>query len=498
MFPAVSRIYKALLSREKIAVYGDFDVDGITATVILVEGLSWLGATAVPYLPDRYNEGHGLNLGAIEKLRDQGINLIITVDCGISDCEEVKRAREMGIDMIISDHHVPSEVLPQAVAVINPKREDSRYPFLDLAGVGVAFKLLQALLHKHSREGSLGELLDLVALGTVTDMVPLVGENRYLVKEGIKVLNNTRRIGLQEMINLAGLKPGGIDTEHISWVLGPRINAASRINSASTSYELLIAQSSEEARHLARELEQKNAERQRLTDEVLKKVKERLADRTHLPLLIEGHEDYPLGVIGLIAGRLVEEFHKPAIVLSLGPERCRGSCRSIPEFNIAAALEKSRELLITFGGHPLAAGFTLARQNLAELEGRIMRLAIDQLGHLDLHPELGIDAEVPLSIFDSDTLNMIQKFAPFGRGNPVPTFLTRGVEVVEHRNLGNQGKHLELKIKQGNAIWRAVAFNLGEPQEVVPSYVYAVYNIEKTWWNGEEVLRLNLLDFAPS
>jgi len=495
---AASRIYEALLSREKIAVYGDFDVDGITATVLLIEGLSWLGGKAIPYIPDRYNEGHGLNLGAIEKLHSQEISLVITVDCGVTDYEAAKKAQQMGIDMVITDHHVPLPELPQAVAVINPKRADSHYPFPELAGVGVAFKLLQALLHKHNKEASLHELLDLVALGTVTDLVPLIGENRYLVKEGMKVLNNTRRIGLREMISLAGLNLGQIDTEEISWALGPRINAASRIDNASISYELFLTQSSEQAQQLAKELEEKNAERQRLTQEVLRKVKEKLVYRACLPLLIEGDESYPLGVIGLVAGKLVDEFYKPAIILNLDPEKCHGSCRSIPEFNIVAALEKCRDLFISFGGHPLAAGFTLTRQNLAKLEERIMKLAMDELAHLDLKTKLTIDAEVPLSIFVGDTFNLIQRLSPFGRGNPMPTFLTRKLEVIEHRNLGNEGRHLELKIKQGSAIWRAVAFNSGKLRETFPSYIDAVYNIGKTWRNGEEVLRLNLLDFAAS
>ena len=495
---AVSRIYKALLSKEKIAVYGDFDVDGITATILIVEGLSWLGGKAIPYIPDRHNEGHGLNLGAIEKLHSQGVSLVITVDCGITDCAAAKKVQQIGMDMIITDHHVPLPELPQVVAAINPKRANSHYPFPELAGVGVAFKLLQALLYKHNKEASLHEFLDLVALGTVADLVPLVDENRYLVKEGIKVLNNTRRIGLREMISLAGLNLGQIDTEEISWTLGPRINAASRIDTASTSYELLVTQSSEEAYRLARELEEKNAERQRLTEEVLKKVKEKLVYRAYPPLLIEGDESYPVGIIGLVAGKLVDEFYKPAIILNLDPEKCHGSCRSIAEFNIVAALEKCRDLLITFGGHPMAAGFTLARQNLARLEERIMKLAIDELEHLDLRPKLTIDAEVPLSIFAGDTFNLLQRLSPFGRGNSIPTFLTRKLEVIERRNLGNEGKHLELKIKQGSAIWRAVAFNSGKLRETLPSYIDAVYNIGNTWWNGEKVLRLNLLDFAAS
>ena len=274
---AINRIYKALLSGENIAIYGDFDVDGVTATATLVEGLSWLGGKVIPYMPDRFSEGHGLNLPAIEKLRSQGASLIITVDCGVSNLAEAEQAREIGLDMIITDHHVPAATLPQAIAVIDPKREDSRYPQLNLAGAGVAFKLLQALFHKHSKEKFLNEFLDLVALGTVADVVPLIGENRYLVKEGLKVLNNTQRIGIQEMIRQAGLKPGELDARSISWVLGPRINAAGRIDNATTSYRLLTTHSPEEAHFLATELEEKNAERQRLTGEVLNKVKGKLA-----------------------------------------------------------------------------------------------------------------------------------------------------------------------------------------------------------------------------
>ena len=498
MSHAVSRIYKALLAGEKIAVYGDFDVDGITATIVLMEGLSRIGGRAIPYIPERHGEGHGLHLGAIEKLHSQGVGLIITVDCGITACEPVKMAQQLGIDVVITDHHIPPQELPQAIAVINPKRANSRYPFLELAGVGVAFKLVQALLYKHSKEASLNEFLDLVALGTVTDLVPLLNENRYLVKQGIEVLNNTNRIGLKEMINLVGLKMGQIGNEEISWTLGPRLNAAGRMNNASTSYELLVTQSSEEAYRLARELEVKNAERQRLTDEVLRGVKEKLVSHAYPPLLIEGDESYPLGIIGLVAGRLVDKFYKPAIILNLDTEICRGSCRSIPEFNIVSALEKCHDLLISFGGHPAAAGFTLARQNLPKFEERILKLATDELEHLHLVPKINIDAEVPLSIFIGDTFNLIEKVAPFGRGNPLPTFLTRRLEIVEHRNLGNEGKHLELKVKQGNVIWKAIAFNSGKPQEKFPPYIDAVYNMGKTWWNGQEVLRLNLLDFTPS
>jgi len=494
---AVSRVYKAVLSREKIAVYGDFDVDGVTATVILVEGLSRLGAEVIPYIPDRVNEGHGLKISALEKLQAQGADLVITVDCGVTDLAEVKQAQAMGMDMIITDHHMPLESLPQAVAVVDPKRKDSVYPYPDLAGAGVAFKLLQALFHKDSREKWLSRLMDLVVLATVTDLVTLVGENRYLVKEGLRELSNSSRVGIQEMVKLAGLKPGELDAEDISWVLGPRLNAAGRMNNASTSYQLLTTQSPEEARLLALELEGKNAERQKLTNEVLSRAREKLAAKLHLPVLIEGDESYSVGVIGLVAGKLVDEFYKPTIIIKLGPELCQGSCRSIVEFDITSALAECRGLLTTFGGHPLAAGFTVARQNLAQLEEQVIRLASDQLSHLDLHPELVIDAEISLSILAGDTFNLIQKLGPFGRGNPQPTFLTRQVEVIECRNFGNQGEWLRLKLKQGNITWQAVDFKSRRKREEIPSHIDIVYNLEKSRWNGEEVLGLNLRDFAP-
>jgi len=495
---AVSRIYKAVLSREKVAIYGDFDVDGVTATVILVEGLSRLGAEVICHIPDRFSEGHGLKISALEKLQAQGASLVITVDCGVTDLTEVKRAREMGMDVIITDHHIPLESLPRAVAVVDPKRKDSMYPYPDLAGAGVAFKFLQALFHKDNKEKWLARFLDLVALATVTDLSPMVGENRYLVKAGLRELNNSSRVGIQEMVKLAGLKPGELDPEDISWVLGPRLNAAGRMDNASTSYQLLTTQSPEEARLLALELERRNAERQKLTTEVLSRAREKLATKLHLPLLIESDESYSIGVIGLVAGKLVDEFYKPVIIISLGSELCQGSCRSIAEFNIASALENCRDLLTAFGGHPLAAGFTVTRQNLAQLEECITRLATDQLGQLDLRPEIVIDAELPLSTFSGEAFNLMQKLSPFGRGNPQPTFLSRQVEVIECRNFGNRSEWLRLKLKQGNITWQAVDFESRRTREEIPSHVDIVYNLEESRWNGEEVLSLNLRDFAPA
>jgi len=495
---AVSRVYKALLAGQKIAIYSDFDVDGVTATVILVEGLSRLGAQVVFHIPDRFSEGHGLKTPALENLKAQGVDLVITADCGVTDLAEVKLAQKMGMDVVVTDHHIPLTSLPEAIAVVDAKRRDSVYPSPDLAGAGVAFKFLQALFHRNRNEKWLSRFLDLVALATVTDLVSLVGENRYLVKEGLKELNRSSRVGIQEMVKLAGLRLGELDTEHISWVIGPRLNATGRMNNALASYQLLTTQSQEEARLLALELEEKNAERQKLTSEVLSRARERLASRIHLPLLIEADESYSVGVIGPVAGKLADELYKPTIIISLGPELCQGSCRSIPEFDVASALAECRDVLTTFGGHPMAAGFTVPRQNLAQLEKRLMSMATERLGHLDLYPELVVDAELPLSTFTGEAFNLMQRLSPFGRSNPQPSFLTRQVEVVECRNFGNHGEWLRLKLKQGNIIWQAVCFEPQRAKEEVPCYIDIVYNLQTRRWNGEDVLSLSLRDFAPS
>jgi len=485
-----------LLSREKIAIYGDFDVDGITATVVVAEGLSWLGGEVVPYIPDRVDEGHGLNAAAVERLGSQGISLIITVDCGVSNINEVQEAGKLGMDVVITDHHLPFEVLPPAAAVVDAKRNDSLYHFSNLAAVGVALKLLQALFYRDSRKAQLRGLLDLVALGTVDDMVPLVGENRYLVSTGLRVLNNTRRLGLQELIKQAGLEIGRIDAGQISHTLGPRLNAAGRTGDALASYYLLTAQSLDEAHSLAVQLERRNRQRQKLTTEVLDKVKKQIQLKAKLPVIIEGDEEYPVGVIGIVASRLAREFNKPVIIVNHGEELCRGSCRSIAEFNISLALGECRDLLVTFGGHPLAAGFAVKRENLAQLEKKLMNLGTSRLSHLDIQPELTIDAEIPLSLLNGEILNLIQKLAPFGEGNPQPTFLSRGVEVIESHNFGNEGKHLELKLRQNHITWQAFDFNSQQLAEEIPTHIDIVYQLGKGYWGDEEVLRLNLVDFA--
>jgi single-stranded-DNA-specific exonuclease len=496
--PAVSRIYRALLSGESIAIYGDFDADGITGTALLVQGLSKLGGRAIPYIPHRLTEGYGLKIAALEKLHQQGVSLVISVDCGITALAEVRRAKRLKLDIIITDHHTPLPEIPPAVAVVNPKRADSAYPFPELTGAGVALKLLQALLQGIGKEEQLEGLLDLVALGTVADMAPLSGENRYLVKEGLKLINTTPRLGLREIITQANLSPGSLDAETISWVIAPRLNAAGRLAHAMTSYKLLMTDSPREAQGLAAWLEQKNAERQRLTTKVLAKAREQVLAQGISPLLIAAASDYPLGIAGLVAGRLAEEFYRPAIVIRTGEKLSGGSCRSIPEFNIIAALTGCRRLLSHFGGHSQAAGFTLPTRNLPQLEKYLAQLAQEQLKGVDLRPQLDIDAQVSLPELSGDTFSSIQQLSPFGRGNPAPTFLSRRAEIVDCRTMGNGAQHLRLKLRQGGTVWDGVGFGLGCYLAEISPRLDIVYNLEIDRWQGREKLRLNILDFAPS
>ena len=495
---AVSRTYQALLTGEEIAIYGDFDADGITATALLVQGLSTLGGKVIPYIPHRHREGYGLQVAALEKLHKQGISLIITVDTGITAIAEIQKAQKMGLDIIVTDHHLPLASLPPALAVVNPKRSDSACQSTEFAGVGVAFKFLQALLKGSGREELTNSLLDLVALGTVTDMVPLTGDNRYWVKRGLELINNTERPGLQEMIRSTSLKPGNLNAESISWVLGPRLNAAGRLGDAGTSYQLLLTKDTKEAASLASELEERNAKRQQLTSELLERAKEKIvATGTELPLLMAGDEDYPAGVMGLVAGRLSEEFYRPVILFRFGAETCRGSGRSIPEFDLMAALKECRDLLSNFGGHTKAAGFTIPTTNLSQFQKRLLNLAEAQLSGLDLRPHIDIDAEVPLSVFAGETFKEIQRLAPFGAGNPVPSFISRHVEIVDQRSIGSQGEHLGFKIKEGSTVWNAIGFRFGNRAQEITTYLDIAYNLDIDRWNGEERLRLKLLDFDP-
>jgi len=392
---------------------------------------------------------------------------------------------------------VPSDTIPNALAVIDPKLPDSEYPFSELAGVGVAVKLLQALFRAANRGAEADEFLDLVALGTVADMVPLTGENRYLVKRGLEVLNQSRRVGLQELVLSAGREMGKLDAQDISFALGPRLNASGRLGHGVTSYELLMTSSREKARELAALLEAGNTERRRLTAEAFENAREKLAGEAgELPLLIVGDSGYQPGVVGVVAGRLVDEFYRPAVVIHFDEGTARGSARSIPDFDIIAALTECRDLLTRFGGHSQAAGFIMPGSDVDKLQERLQGIAARELAGVDLRPALSVDVVIPLSSLRGETYKMIGRLEPYGQANQIPCFLSKKVQVVSSRSVGADGDHLKLKVRDGNMVWDAIAFGLGHRE--LASHLDIVYNLETETWSGRELLRLNIRDFLPA
>ncbi len=498
MEKAFARVYRALIRGETIGVYGDFDADGITATAVIVQGLTFLQGKTIPYIPHRQTEGHGLAATALKKLREQGVTLVITVDCGVTDIVEVKEAMNSGLDIIITDHHSPLEEIPEALAVINPKLDSSKYPHTNLAGVGVAYKLMQGLFRSLGKEEQIDVLTDLVAIGTIADMSPPLGENRFLIKEGLKNINTNPRPGIKELINQMRLEAGNIDADKISWIIAPCLNAAGRLADGLTGYNLLMTESEKEAQELAIWLARKNEERQQLTTITLAKAREQVIAMGLPPLLITADKEYPMGVTGLVASRLMEEFYRPAIVIHMAETVCHGSCRSIPEFDIIAALSQFSRYFTKFGGHAAAAGFTMLTKDLPQLEQELSALAAEKLVGIELRPHLNIDAEVKFDELRGDTYTITQMLAPFGHGNPVPTFLSRGVEVVERRTMGNGTEHLRMKLRQGGLMWDCVAFRLGNHQKEFAPRIDIVYNLEVDNWGGKNQLRLNILDFKRS
>jgi single-stranded-DNA-specific exonuclease len=498
MHQAITRINRALLKGETIAVYGDFDADGITATAALIQGLSLLGGRAVPYIPHRQTEGHGLTTPVLKKLHEEGVTLVITVDCGITDVAEVKKAMETGLDIIITDHHSPLDEIPEAVAVINPKLKSSAYPFTQLAGAGVAFKLLQGIFRNLGIEERIDRITDLVAIGTIADMSPPLGENRYLIKEGLKFINASPRAGIRELITQTRLEPGSINEDRIGWVIAPCLNAAGRLADGLSGYKLLVTESEQEAEELAVWLARKNEERQRLTTVTLVRAREKVMAQGLPPLLLTADKEYPMGIAGLVANRLMEEFYRPAVVIHTADTVCHASCRSIPEFDIIGALNKFSRFFTRYGGHARAAGFTMPTENLPELEQELAALARDMLSGVELRPHLDIDVLVTLPELGGDAYPTTQLLAPFGNGNPMPTFLSRGVDVLEQRTMGTSGEHLRMKLRQGGTVWDGVAFRLGSHTGELGSRIDVVYNVEEDSWGGKKQLRLNILDFKKS
>lgn len=502
MREATDRIQLAIQNHEPIAIYGDYDVDGVTSTALLVQAFQLLNAEVRGYIPNRFEEGYGLNKNALDELQADGVKLVITVDCGIRSPDEALHARAIGLDLIISDHHHPAEGdLPHAVAVINPKQHGDIYPDKDLAGVGIAFKIVEALFSLQPVASGLDFLLDLVALGTVADLAPLVGENRVLVRKGLKQMKQTTRQGLFSLAAVSEIVLAKVNAGNIGYSLGPRLNAAGRLKEALAAFELLITTDVFRAGELAQVLDMQNRERQNITRDMQKRAEEiAMADDPHAYLLFAAHEDFNSGVVGLAASRLTETYYRPAIVASKGEEETRGSCRSIPEFHITEALDQCADLLVRHGGHAAAAGFTVRNENLSELVTRLKAIARETLSKEDLKPTVTADAVVSLTDIRPELLEKSLKYLePTGYGNPNAAFVARNVKVKSARTVGADGKHLKLSLEDEKGfIHDAIGFRLGEWQKNMPPRVDILFTYEVNEYNGRIGYQLNLKDIKAA
>ena len=515
MTPAVQRILRAIRSGETICVYGDFDVDGVSSTALLVMALQAAGGAVGPYIPDRVDEGYGLNVDAISRIAAKA-KLLVTVDCGIRSIEEVAHAKRLGMDVIVTDHHTVGPELPPALAVINPRRADCPSKFDRLAGVGVAYRLAQAVLRAVANNGAgspIGPddvteieeaLLDLVALGTVADVMPLLGQNRTLVRRGLERLNKQPRPGIEALMRVSDLQPGSVDSTAISFRLAPRLNAAGRLQHAKLAYDLLRTTDPTTAFIQAKTLEDLNQRRRTLTDRVQAEAEQQLAAdlADDPPLLMAGSASFEHGIVGLVAGKLAERFYRPALVLREEEETARGSARSIPEFDISRALDAVDGLLIRHGGHPLAAGFTLKTSNLPALREALTGLAAAELGdRSQLRPTLEIDAEVNLEDLSWSLSEQFGRLEPTGEDNRPPILLARHARVRSVRTVG-EGKHLKLGLDSGpgSHVFDAIGFRLGAWKEALGegSYVDSVFQVEMNEWQGSRRLQLNLQDLRTA
>lgn len=499
MDAVVDRLIFAVEHGENIAVYGDYDVDGVTATALMVEVLRALGGCVEAYIPNRFDEGYGLNNDALDSLAEHGVQVILTVDCGIRSLDEAEHAKSLGIDLIISDHHHPQAGLPEAYAVVCPKQPGDEYPDKNLAGVGLAFKIAQALLKKKPAVNYLaGEWLDLVALGTVADIVPLTGENRVLVKAGLMLLRQGTRQGLLSLVRAAGLNLAGISATDISFGLAPRLNASGRLESALASYELLTTRDVMVSGMLAQKLDDQNRERQKLTQDIQREAECKIEGNGYDQLIFAFDEGFNSGVVGLVAAKLTENFYRPAIVGTIGEDYTRASCRSIQEFHITRALDECADLMEHHGGHALAAGFTVRNDRREELVSRLNEIARRELAELDLRPALRADMEIPLRDLRAEFLGYLDRLQPTGAGNPDAMFVSRGLQVVRAKTVGADAKHLKLTVSDGRITYDGIAFRQGHWSENLPNRIDILYQFEKNVFNGRESLQLNIRDIKPA
>lgn len=496
MDKAVQRIRKAIKDNEKVTIYGDYDVDGITSCTIMMKLLQKFGLNVDYYVPSRIDEGYGLNKKAIEEIHKRGTTLIITVDNGISSFNEVEFAKKLGIDVIITDHHEPRNKLPNAFAILNPKQPDCRYPFKELAGVGVVLKLAYALLDADISE--IEEYLDLAALGTVADIVPLLDENRIIVKNGLQKLNTTTNKGINALKNILNLQGKPIDTGKIGFMIAPRLNAVGRISDASIAIELLLTNDIHKARQLAEVLEDINRKRQNIENKIFNQAKEFIENNLDLELnkvIVLSSSNWHPGVIGIVASKITEMYNRPSILISVKGETGQGSGRSIQGFNLFKALDKNSDLLIRYGGHEQAAGLTINVKNIDKFTKNINMLAQDILKKSDLTPRLAIDLELKEDI-NLDLAKQLELLEPFGYKNPKPLFVSKNLFLEEVRTVGKKDRHLKMKLRKKKNKIDSIGFNLGNMRQELEmaSIVDLAFYLEVNRWNGYVTPQLNIKD----
>jgi len=499
---AARRIIRAIQEHEKILIYGDYDVDGITAVSLLYLFLKGHGADIRYYIPNRMREGYGLSASGIQKAVQAGAGLLITVDCGITAVEEVAEAGRLGIDVIVSDHHEPTEKIPAAVAVLDPKRMDCRYPFKELAGVGVAFKLAQAVNQRlgHPPEAC-QDFADLVALGSAADIVPLVDENRVLVSKGLEDINRLGRVGIHALAETAGLKGKKIGTGQLVFIVAPRINAVGRLGNAERAVQLLVTQSAEEGGEIAQVLEAENRNRKSIDEETFSEaltLMETEYSEQNDRAVVLARKGWHSGVIGIVASRIVEQVYRPTIMIGVEEGIGKGSARSIPDFDIYTALKRCEQYLIGFGGHKYAAGLVIAQEQIPAFREAFKQVAAETIRSEELVQKVYVDAEIELADINDKFIRLLNLFAPFGPQNMRPVFLSRNLQVVGTPQLVGRN-HLKFKVRQGNHVYEAIGFNLGgllyrlSPGEANLDMVYV---IEENQWDGNTRTQLRVKDLV--
>lgn len=495
---AVKRIVKAIENKEKIMIYGDYDADGITSITVLKKYLNEIGLKTGEYIPNRLNEGYGLNKDAISKIYNDGYRLMITVDCGISGLEEVEYANSLGMEIIITDHHEPAEKLPEAIAVIDAKRKDNKYPFNQLAGVGVVFKLIQAISTELKlEEKEYLKYLDLVCIGTISDIVPLVDENRVIAKLGLKLIEKTKNIGLKTLLNIADLKK--IDSNAISFGVAPRINACGRMGFQEEALQLFLTEDSGEATKIAKRLVQFNQERQAKEKQIFEEVIEKIEkDNKDKKCIVLAEENWHHGVIGIVASKITEIYYKPSILICLEGDKGKGSGRSVPGFDLYTALTKCSDYIEKFGGHSMAIGITIKKENFEKLKEAIEKYA-QESNISDIMPIINIDKEINLKNINIEEVKSLELLEPFGEANKMPLFLLRNLKIDSIRALSG-GKHLKLTLKQDNNIVDAIGFNMGDlsKEYLLGDKVDVVGTIEINSFGNKENIQINLKDIRKA